>query len=74
MPEFNERITPIPFSSDEARQISDAIAAGGTPVCPRCNGHLALDEPLDRGDGTLIRALHCEACGQTAILTVPPDG
>ena len=71
MPKFNQRTTPVPFSSDEARQIGDKIAAGGTPACPRCDGDLALDEPLDRGDGTIIRAVRCEACGRTAILTIP---
>ncbi len=71
MPEFNQRTTPVPFSSDEARKIGDEIAAGGTPACPRCEGHLALEEPLDRGDGTFVRAVRCEACSRTAILTIP---
>ena len=73
MPQFNQRTTPVPFSSEEARQIGDEIVAGDTPECPRCKSHLALDEPLDRGDGTFIRAVRCEACGRTAILTLPPQ-
>ncbi len=71
MPEFNQRTTPVPFSSEEARKIGDEIAAGGTTPCPRCDGHLDLEEPLDRGDGTLIRAVYCEACGRTTILVAP---
>ena len=77
MPEFNQRRTPVPFSSEEARKIGDEIAAGNTTPCPRCEGHLALEEPLDRGDGTFIRAVNCEACGRTAILATPsraPNG
>ena len=71
MPEFNQRMTPVPFSSDEARKIGDEIAAGATAACPRCQRHLALEEAVDRGDGTFIRAARCEACGRAAILTSP---
>lgn len=72
MPKSNQRMTPIPFASDEARQIGNDIAAGRAPACPGCKGHLALEEPLERGDGRLIRAVRCETCGRTAILTTPP--
>ena len=69
MSEFNQRRTPVPFSSEEARKIGDEITAGNTTPCPQCEGRLALEEPLDRGDGTLIRAVRCESCGRTAIVT-----
>ena len=63
------RHTAVPFSPDDAKLISDAIAGGETPTCPRCSGDLTLEETVDRGDGTSMRAVRCEPCGRNTMLT-----
>ena len=63
------RRTAVPFSPNDAKLIGDAIAAGETLACPRCSEDLTVAEPIDRGDGTSMRAVCCESCGRNAMLS-----
>jgi len=57
------------FSSEEATQIHQAIAAARSPLlCPRCGQALTSSLPGGRCSRHDVWALHCDICHQSLIV------
>ncbi len=65
--------TPVTFSREEIAEIRVMLTTWDKPpICPRCEGNLAVEEPdVEELKGRVY--LVCDACNRTAFVSREPD-